>query len=40
MTRRFEKLPDVSSQDSPNQDVGVHDDHLNEEKPSHDDASA
>ena len=36
----FEKLPDVSSQDGPNQDVGVYDDHLNEGKPSHDDASA
>jgi hypothetical protein len=34
------KLPDVSSQDGPNQDLGAHDDHLNEGKPSHDDAPA
>jgi hypothetical protein len=41
MTRvGFEKLPDVSPQDGANQDVGIHDNHLNERQPSHDDASA
>jgi hypothetical protein len=34
----FEKLPDLSSQDGANQDIGVQDNHLNDRQPSHDDA--
>jgi hypothetical protein len=36
----FEKLPDLSSQDGANQDIGVQDNHLNDRQPSHDDASS